>query len=459
MDLAIFKRAFDSLRRYKIDFADLYFESSAAHSISFEDGALEEISSSLREGVGARVVREDVTSYSHTPGVAVTNGLSALRESTRNIGIPLSWENEGDFQRRIIKQTAFVAPPETQFLRDIDRKIREASPYVSQVSINYSLSLKNIIIINQEEDLFRENRPYTSFSVEVTVEKNGQIQTGYENAARLEVPNIFWGKYTPWILANQALKQALLMLDAPDCPAGTMSVILSGEAGGTLVHEACGHGLEADIIQKDFSVYRNKIGHKVASPLVTMIDDGTLPGLFGSYTIDDEGVPAQRTVLIEEGVLKGFLTDKISAAKEGLPLSGNGRRDSYRNPPIPRMSNTFILPGDSNEEAMIQSVDYGLYVKKMGGGEVNPTSGDFVFYVTEGYFIRNGSIAHPVKGALLTGNGPQALMDIRAVGDNLLYLPGMCGKAGQSVPVTDGQPALLIKKLIVGGNVTDHESL
>jgi TldD protein len=190
-----------------------------------------------------------------------------------------------------------------------------------------------------------------------------------------------------------------------------------------------------------------------------MVDDGTIIGLFGSYSVDDEGVPSQRTVLIDKGILKMYLTDKLSALKENLPLTGNGRRSSYRQPPIPRMSNTFIVAGESNFEEMLQKINYGLYVKKMGGGEVNPTSGDFVFQVNEGYLIKNGQILHPVKGALLTGNGPEALMDIIAVGNNLHFLPGTCCKAGQAVPVTDGQPSLLIKKLTVGGNTTNHDAL
>ena len=245
------------------------------------------------------------------------------------------------------------------------------------------------------------------------------------------------------------------MLDAKPCPAGNMMVLMDGSAGGTMIHEACGHGLEADIIQKDFSVYRDRIGELVASPLVTIVDDATLPGRYGSYRFDDEGTPAGRTVLVEDGVLKNYLTDILSARVGRLPLSGNGRRESYQYQPIPRMSNTFITPGKTERGEMLDRVKRGLLVSKMGGGEVNPTSGDFVFYVSEGYLIENGKVGSAVKGATLTGNGPDALRKIVAVGRELYLDHGTCGKSGQGVPVTDGQPTLLIEDLTVGGCDTD----
>lgn len=454
------KEAFETLYRSKIDYSDIYFESSSSHSCSFEDGVIEETSSSLREGVGARIFFDDLTSFSHTPGVTIKDGLDALQKAAQNMGIRFTLPSpEEEYEKRVIEQSSLLKPENPDFFHDIDQKIRGESALVTQVSMNYSFSKRQIAIVTEGGILQKEERWYTSFSVEVVVEKNEQIQTGYESAAQATPTLEFWQQNDPYILSQRALDEALLMLDAPDCPAGTMPVLLSGEAGGTLVHEACGHSLEADIIQKDYSVFRGKIGEYVASPLVTMVDDGTIIGLFGSYSVDDEGVPSQRTVLIDKGILKMYLTDKLSALKENLPLTGNGRRSSYRQPPIPRMSNTFIVAGESNFEEMLQKINYGLYVKKMGGGEVNPTSGDFVFQVNEGYLIKSGQILHPVKGALLTGNGPEALMDIIAVGNNLHFLPGTCGKAGQAVPVTDGQPSLLIKKLTVGGNTTNHDAL
>ena len=218
-----------------------------------------------------------------------------------------------------------------------------------------------------------------------------------------------------------------------------------------MIHEACGHGLEADIIRKDYSVYRDRIGELVANPLVTIVDDATLEGRYGSYLFDDEGTPARRTVLVEDGVLKGYMTDILSARMAGLPLTGNGRRESYRHQPLPRMSNTFITAGNGKRDEMIAGMKRGLLVSRMGGGEVNPTSGDFVFYVTEGYLVEDGRVGAPVRGATLTGNGPESLRNISAVGETLVLEPGTCGKSGQGVPVTDGQPTLLIDNLIVGG--------
>jgi TldD protein len=242
-----------------------------------------------------------------------------------------------------------------------------------------------------------------------------------------------------------------MMLGAKPCPAGTMTVLLDGSAGGAMIHEACGHGLEADIVQKDFSTFRDKIGQSVASPIVNIVDDATLPDKWGSYGCDDEGNPARRNVLVENGVLKNYMTDILSAKRGELPVTGNGRRESYHHLPLPRMSNTFVTPGDSKYEDMLGSMGNGLLVKKMGGGEVNPTSGDFIFQVTEGYLVKDGKIGPLVKGATLAGNGPDALWNIVSVGGELSLDSGTCGKGGQGVPVTDGQPSLLIKNLIVGG--------
>lgn len=430
------------------DFADLYFETSSSHSFSYEDGIFEEISSSGFEGTGVRVIRGDSTSHVHVPGVDLAAAISSLEEASRSNGLTLTGAGgEG----RVVERGFFPEPPDISFFKDADSGVRGASPWVKQVSMSLQTASKNFSVYNSDGLSAGDQREYTLFSVEVIVEKDGVIQTGYESEALSMGSAGFFKKVSPLKVAGAALKRALLMLEAPECPAGTMAVLLSGEAGGTMVHEACGHGLEADIIQKDFSVYRGKIGKTVASPLVTLVDDGSLPGLLGSGICDDEGSPCRRNVLIEKGVLRGYLTDRTSARKDGLALTGNGRRSSYRSIPQPRMTNTFIEPGSSSPEEMLKGMKEGLFVKKMGGGEVDPTSGDFVFQVTEGYLVKDGRAVHPVRGALLTGNGPDALFDIRAVGSDLHFLPGICGKSGQSVPVSDGQPSLLIGSMVVGG--------
>lgn len=257
--------------------------------------------------------------------------------------------------------------------------------------------------------------------------------------------------HPPEEVAEVATGRSLLMLSARKAPMGRMAVVISSEAGGTMIHEAIGHGLEADLTQQGLSVFSKKMGERVASSLVTVVDDPTLPQKRGSYAFDDEGVASQRTLLVEEGILKGYLYDRLTALKEGIPSTGNGRRESYHHKPIPRMSNTLIVPGKTKPEEIIRSVEKGLFVKKMGGGQVNTVNGDFVFEVSEGYLIEKGMITEPVRGAILTGNGPQILKEIDRVGDDLGFGIGTCGKDGQGVPVSSAQPTLRIPELVVGG--------
>lgn len=445
----------------KADYADLYMQSGTSHTIFFEDGKMDTISSSVGDGTGVRVTRGESTSYAHTPGVGGSSAMEALSEAVSLSGIDLCVPDEKgreplfDFQGL----TAAVSPPGAAFFHELDRALRKESSLVEQVTMRFKTSAKAVLIVRGDGSIVRDDREYTSFAVHVVVGRRGELQTGYEGRSMLANANSFWSG--PCLedaagIARDALKTALLMLDAKPCPAGNMMVLMDGGAGGTMIHEACGHGLEADIIQKDFSVYRDCAGELVSSPLVTIVDDATLPGRYGSYRFDDEGTPAGRTVLVEDGVLKGFLTDILSARAGGLPITGNGRRESYQCQPIPRMSNTFITPGDTGRGEMLERVRQGLLVTKMGGGEVDPTSGDFVFYVSEGYLIENGKVGHAVKGATLIGNGPETLRKIVAVGKELSFDHGTCGKAGQSVPVTDGQPTLLIEDITVGGCDTNN---
>ena len=257
--------------------------------------------------------------------------------------------------------------------------------------------------------------------------------------------------HPPEEVAEVAARRSLLMLSARKAPMGRMAVVLSSEAGGTMIHEAIGHGLEADLAQQGLSVYSKKIGEKVASSLITVVDDPTLPQKRGSYAFDDEGVASRRTILVEEGILKGYLYDRLSAFEDGVESSGNGRRESYQDKPIPRMSNTMILPGKMGPEEIVHSVEKGLFVKKMGGGQVNTVNGDFIFEVNEGYLIEKGSVGEAVRGAILIGNGPQVLKEIDMVGNDLGFGIGTCGKDGQGVPVSDAQPTLRIPELVVGG--------
>ncbi len=252
-------------------------------------------------------------------------------------------------------------------------------------------------------------------------------------------------------LATTVAKRAVTLLKAPLAPSGPMTVVVSSEAGGTMVHEAVGHGLEADLAREGLSVYQDQLGERVANPLITVIDDPTLPGKRGSFLFDDEGTPAQRNVLIDRGILKTFLYNRLYAMKDGVVSTGNGRRESYQHRPIVRMTNTMIAPGESDPESIVRSVDKGLLVTRMGSGQVNTVNGDFVFEVSEGFILKNGKIDHPVRGATLTGNGPEVLNSIDKVGSDLGFGLGTCGKDGQGVPVADAQPTLRIPEIIVGG--------
>ena len=434
-------------------YCDLYLQSSAAHTARYDDGKTDGLSSIVTEGTGARTVVNGRSFFAHRPGVSESSVSSALSASLDSAGMSLLLP-KGD-AALLVRESSCERFP-VDFLHDIDVELRKRSAFVKQVSFRFSQSDKDILIIAPDGLKKSCNRKYTTFMAQIVVEKNGLLQTASERRYMALGADEFWAGTSAREISDTAFERAMLMLEAKPCPAGVMNVYMAGEAGGTIIHEACGHGLEADIVEKDSSVFKGCIGQKIAADCVTMIDDPTLPGLYGNYIFDDEGTDASRTVLIENGVLKGYLTDRLSAELYGYPLTGNGRRESFRKLPVPRMSNTFLLPGaHKSEEEMLDITRDGLYVKKMGGGEVNPTTGDFVFYVAEAYIIEGGKIKYPVKGATLTGNGPEVLKNICALGDNLVMDSGICGKAGQSVPVTDGQPSMVVKGITVGGRETE----
>lgn len=447
----IFHEKISDVLKLGANYADIYVQSGSGHSVSYENNRIEELSSSNSDGCGVRIVIGDKTYYSHMAGMA-TNNISTAFAKAVNSAFNKNTSADIMEPHELIDFPKKLSSPDIDVLHSINAKIRKTSQYIRQVALRYSVSKKHILIIKADGTIAVDNRDYCSFIAQVITERNGILQTGSERRCMAVPFEKFWNNSTPLYVANIALNRALLMMDAKACPAGKMKVLFAGEAGGTIVHEACGHGLEADIVDKDYSVYRDKIGQMVAKDTVTMIDDPTIPNLFGSYDFDDEGTAARRNILIKNGILKKYITDILSSKSLGLELTANGRRESYRNIPVPRMSNTFILPGKATFDSMLDQAKNGLYVKKMGGGEVNPTSGDFVFFVSEGYLIKNGKIAEPVRGATLTGNGPSVLKNILELGNNLVMDPGICGKSGQGVPVTDGQPSMLIDGLTVGGS-------
>ncbi len=448
------------VRKKGVDHAEIYLQGGVAHGAFYEGSRVEELSSSRSTGTGIRLLPglrdgDDHCVYASSPGVDGGIAESLLRRALENAGVsPLP--NAKLRPTPLLHLNEEFAQPETDFMHELDRKLRAASACVKQVTFRYSSSYRVVRILRSDGLSTFEKRNYTRFAAQVVAERDGVVQTGFETEAMQLPLEEFRVVVDPQDVAQAALERALLMLEAAPCPAGRMKVLLSNQAGGTMIHEACGHGLESDTIRKDYSVFRDKIGTRVAPEIVTLIDDPTLPGLWGSYQYDDEGTPSKRTVLIENGILKTYLTDIADSRIGGWSLSGNGRRESYGYMPQPRMSNTFVLPGHTEFGEMLEMAGDGLLVEKMGGGEVNPTSGDFVFYVSEGYLIEGGKKGRPVRGATLIGSGLDALERIVAVGRHLSMDTGTCGKSGQGVPVTDGQPGLLLGEITVGGADTDY---
>lgn len=441
------------------DFAEIYVEEKRITNIFCEDDKIEKINSGREKGAGIRVIKNGNTAYVYTNDLSEGGLLRAARVANQaaifetkiiNKEILLSMKKPGfdmEFERF---PEAVALKEKIEYVLAANRAARNVGREIRQVTVTIGDIHKNIQIANSEGDLVEEERARLRLGVNAVASRDGIIQTGYESA----------GGVCGWELldtvsfesmAEKAAALALKMLSARPAPTGKMPVVMSAEAGGTMVHEACGHGLEADLVQKGLSVYKNKIGEKVAAQGVTVIDDATLKGKYGSYQFDDEGNNGERTVLIDNGKLVQYLYDYLTAKKDGKKSTGNGRRESYQHKPIPRMSNTFIAPGPYDPEEIVKSTRHGLLVKKMGGGQVNTTNGDFVFEVQEGYIIENGKVKYPVRGATLIGNGPEVLNNIDRVGNDLGFAIGMCGKDGQGVPVSDAQPTIRIKELTIGG--------
>ena len=437
------------------DLAEIYFESRQHTSIAFDDNKVDRVITGTDLGVGIRLLAGDRTLYAHTNDLS----LERLTRLAETVGAGVSAEKKPvNYQFEPVRHALPVTqrpqdvptPRKIELVREANAAARAHDPRISQVSVHYADALKHIVVVNSEGRYVEDLRPGLIFMVSVVGRDGEVMQTGYHAIGAGQGFELF-EEEAPVTVARKAARQAALMLDADPAPAGRMPVVLSSEAGGTMIHEAVGHGLEADHIEKNMSKYCGKLGDMIAVPAVTVIDDGTLPGKRGTCSIDDEGTPMERTVLIDAGRLTRFMTDLRTARKLDLHPSGNGRRQSYEHKPIPRMTNTMIAPGTDDPGAILAGTERGLFVRKMGGGQVNPLNGDYVFDVTEGYIIRNGEPTTPVRGATLIGNGPQTLLDIEGVGNDLGFAIGACGKAGQSVPVGDAQPTLRIRELTVGG--------
>ena len=445
------------------DYADLFLERSAPLWILCEDDRLEKVIAGRECGAGLRIIAGTRTAYAYTNELTT----ASLLELADAVSGSVSGKDAGGgrvitfdrVQTRPRPEAVVKQPPQHV---DTDRKAalvsranrvaRAFDPRVRQVMVTYRESRQEVTIFTSDGRMVEDSRSYLTALVHVVAAGNGVIQTGYEPVGGLTGMELFEREPLD-AAAERAARRAVMMLAARKAPAGRMPVVLSSEAGGTMIHEAVGHGLEADLAQSGLSVYSGKIGQQIASPLITVVDDATLPGRRGSFLVDDEGTPAQRTVLVERGVLRTYLYDRLTALKDGARSTGNGRRESYRHRPIPRMTNTMILPGETRPADILRSTPKGLYVRKMGGGQVNTVNGDFVFEVSEGYLIENGRIGEPVRGATLVGNGPAVLQSIDLIGSDLGFSIGTCGKDGQGSPVSDAQPTLRIPEITVGGEV------
>ncbi|MDS1030071.1 TldD/PmbA family protein [Bacillota bacterium LX-D] len=439
------------------DFAEIYIERKMTSGITCEANKIERVVSGGENGAGVRVINGDNTMYAFTNDITL-NGLNKIAEAVskavknqkKSLSINLI-EVKPELKFPILKRPEQVKiDDKVEIVQRCDQYAREVDSRIKQVTVSYGDVVQNITIANSLGNFVEDERIRTRLVVNAIAVDKGNIQTGYESMGGFSGFEYF-DKHDPAKLAKEAAQRAISMLSAKPAPAGKMPVVMAGEAGGTMVHEACGHGLEADLVQKKLSVYAGKKGQEVASKLVTVVDDATLQGKYGSFRFDDEGMKAQKTVLIKDGILEDYMYDRLTAKKDGKESTGNGRRESYQNRPITRMTNTYIASGKMIPDEIIKSTSKGLLVKKMGGGQVNTTTGDFVFDVTEGYLIKDGQVAEAVKGATLTGNGPNSLKMVDMIGNDLGFGIGVCGKDGQGVPVTDAQPTLRIPELIVGG--------
>lgn len=447
------------------DYADVFIEHEQHVSIQLEDDKIEKIISGVDAGIGVRGIFKGRSAYAYSNDFSEDSLLNLAEtvskaskekrsESTRTEDVAINLKKVSphvDFKIKLNPQAV-----------DIERKIllvenankiaRAVNQKIKQVSVTYKDSIQNVYIATSEGTITEDERIYTLALINVVAAEGDILQTGYEPLGGFIGFELFEENPFEEIAINVA-QRAVAMLSAREAAGGRMPVVISADAGGTMIHEAVGHGLEADLAQEGLSVYSNKVGQQIASPLITVIDDSTLPNKRGSFRFDDEGVPSQKTVLIEKGILKGYMYDRLTAGKDKVVSTGNGRRESYECRPIPRMTNTFIAPGDSSPQETIKSVDKGLFVKKMGGGQVNTVTGEFVFEVSEGYIIENGKVGEPLRGATLIGNGPDVLKSIDMVGNDMGFSIGTCGKDAQGVPVADAMPTVRIPEIVVGGKV------
>ena len=439
------------------EYADVFIEHQRQTSLVIEDGKLEKIITGTKAGAGIRLIYNGKTAYAFSNDFsektlmqAASDASRAAREKPVESVIDLSIKRPSvNFD---IKLFPWNIPLQSKIsvIRKADSISRTFDSRIKQVTAVYRDSVQKVQIATSDGFIAEDDRVYTSAIIQVIAVLDNIIQTGYESIGGLTGFELFERNGIEE-LSLRAAKRSVMMLTAKRAPGGRMPVVISSNAGGTMIHEAIGHGLEADLAQQGLSVFSGKIGSQVVSNLITVIDDATLAQKRGSYRFDDEGTPSQRTILVKNGILQNYMYDRLTAMKDGALSTGNGRRESYHHRPIPRMSNTFVAEGSTPPEQILCSLENGLLVEKMGGGQVNTVTGDFVFDVQEGYLIEKGKKGEPVRGATLTGNGPQILKSIDMVGNDLGFSIGTCGKDSQGVPVSDAMPTIRIPEIVVGG--------
>ncbi|MBA1146073.1 metalloprotease TldD [Ectothiorhodospiraceae bacterium WFHF3C12] len=453
-------KAFGQLMAPGVDAADMYFQASRHESWVLEDGIVKTGSHGLDQGVGVRAISGEKTGFAYSDEIvlpALLEASTAARAISRSgaSGSVRAWQP--NHAPALYESTnpldTLTADEKVELLRRLDAEARAADPRVEQVIVSLSGLHDVVLVADSEGQLSGDVRPLVRLNVTVLAEQDGRRENGTAGGGGRHGYAFFLEADKALDYAREAVRQAVLKLDAVDAPAGTMPVVLGPGWPGVLLHEAIGHGLEGDFNRKGTSAFSGRIGERVASPLCTIVDDGAMAGRRGSLSIDDEGVQTQQNVLIERGVLKGYMQDKLNARLMGVKPTGNGRRESYAHLPMPRMTNTYMLAGPHDPAEIIGSVDRGLYAVNFGGGQVDITSGKFVFSASEAYLIENGKVTRPVKGATLIGNGPEVLKHVSMVGNDLALDSGIgvCGKDGQSVPVGVGQPTLKVDALTVGG--------
>ncbi|HKX25795.1 MAG TPA: TldD/PmbA family protein [Actinomycetota bacterium] len=439
-------------------FAEIFAEERRSTQIRLDDRRIEELSVGIDRGAGLRVIAGDTTAYAYSNRLdrgSLVEAAEAAAAGARDGGEDVQLVDLRRVHPDVVhpaREPAEGVPAERKvdWLREADEAARSHGPEVRQVVVGYGDTVQRMLVAGSEGSWVEEERHRVRLMTHVVAARDDVVQTGFDGPAGLGGTELLEA-HPPQVVGAEAARMAVTMLDGISAPAGEMPVVLGPAGGGVLFHEACGHGLEADTVGKDASVYRGKLGERLGSSLVTGVDDSTLPGVWGSFSFDDEGTPAARTVLFEDGALVGYLYDRFWSRKGETEPTANGRRQSYAHLPIPRMTNTSIVPREGDPDDIVADTKRGVYAKVLGGGQVNPATGDFVFGISEGYLIEDGKITRPVRGANLIGNGTAILHAVDAVAGDFDARPGTCGKDGQGVPVSTGSPTLRIANMTVGG--------